>query len=68
MATFSGTWVRTGAESSFRLVNETNVFQVNSEFYTGWLDFWGGGHAHGNTTAIVNTLTDMMNMGASVNM
>ncbi len=42
--------------------------QVNSEFYTGWLDYWGGGHAHGNTKAIIDTLTQMMNMGANVNM
>ena len=42
--------------------------QVNSEFYTGWLDYWGGGHAHGDTTAIIKTLTEMMDMVANVNM
>ncbi len=44
------------------------TLQVNSEFYTGWLDHWGRGHAHGKTEKIIETLKDMLDMGANVNM
>ncbi|XP_065182869.1 beta-galactosidase-like [Sycon ciliatum] len=33
---------------------------VNSEFYTGWLDHWGSGHAHVGTAAIVTTLKALL--------
>ncbi len=44
------------------------LLQVNSEYYTGWLDWWGNAHAHRDTESIVKTLKDMLDMGASVNM
>lgn len=33
-----------------------------------WYDSWGDPHATGNTPAIVSTLTDILDAGASVNM
>ena len=44
------------------------LWQVNSEFYTGWLDYWKGGHAHSSTEQIVATLQALRVYGASVNM
>jgi len=41
---------------------------VNSECYTGWLDYWGGGHAHGSTDQLVGCLKNIHAMNASVNM
>jgi hypothetical protein len=42
--------------------------QVNSEMYTGWLDYWGGGHAHGDTASIIATLKAIRDYNASSNM
>lgn len=36
--------------------------------YTGWLDYWGGGHAHGDTASIVATLKAIRDYNASSNM
>ncbi|XP_066506652.1 beta-galactosidase isoform X2 [Hoplias malabaricus] len=41
---------------------------VNSEFYTGWLDHWGGHHSVVPTSVVVKVLNEMLEMGASVNM
>jgi hypothetical protein len=40
---------------------------VNSEFYPGWLDFWGTPHSKVATDAILSTFYQMMNMSANVN-
>jgi beta-galactosidase len=40
---------------------------VNSEFYAGWLDFWGSPHSRVNTSDILKTFYDIMNIGANVN-
>ncbi|KAL9848454.1 LOW QUALITY PROTEIN: beta-galactosidase-1-like protein [Geothlypis trichas] len=40
---------------------------VNSEYYTGWLDYWG--EAHASTSAVwVARVEDMLQLGASINM
>jgi len=44
------------------------VRQVNSECYTGWLDYWKGGHAHGDTGMLLKTLDAARELGASINM
>ncbi len=41
---------------------------VNSEFYTGWLDYWGKPHSTRNSTAVANTLDAMLALNASVNL
>ncbi|XP_039541610.1 beta-galactosidase isoform X1 [Pimephales promelas] len=41
---------------------------VNSEFYVGWLDHWGGKHSVVNTAAIVKSLNEILGMGANVNL
>lgn len=41
---------------------------VNSEFYTGWLDYWGDPHAVVDTQKVSRILGEMLSMGASVNM
>ncbi|XP_008326979.1 beta-galactosidase-1-like protein [Cynoglossus semilaevis] len=41
---------------------------VNSEFYTGWLDHWGDQHAVVDTLKVSSVLTEMLAMGANVNM
>jgi beta-galactosidase len=41
---------------------------VNSEYYTGWLDHWGGGHANVSDTAVTDTLNEILQLNASVNM
>lgn len=43
-------------------------FQVNSEFYTGWLDHWGDKHAHVDSKVVADTLDKMLALNASVNM
>jgi beta-galactosidase len=40
---------------------------VNSEFYPGWLDFWGSPHSTRPTSEIVSRLDQMLAMGANVN-
>lgn len=42
--------------------------QVNSEFYTGWLDHWGDQHAAVDSRKVSGVLDKMLVMGASINM
>lgn len=42
--------------------------QVNSEFYTGWLDHWGDQHAAVDSRKVSRVLNEMLMMGANVNM
>ncbi|XP_068739243.1 beta-galactosidase-like [Montipora capricornis] len=41
---------------------------VNSEFYPGWLDHWGGKHQMRNTADVAKYLDMILAMNASVNM
>ncbi|CAL8321623.1 unnamed protein product [Merluccius merluccius] len=41
---------------------------VNSEFYTGWLDHWGEGHAEVDQWKVSRMLGEMLALGANVNM
>ncbi|NWT07071.1 BGAL galactosidase, partial [Mionectes macconnelli] len=41
---------------------------VNSEYYTGWLDYWGEAHASTSAVWVARGLEDMLQLGASVNM
>ncbi|XP_054685035.1 beta-galactosidase-1-like protein [Grus americana] len=41
---------------------------VNSEYYTGWLDYWGEAHASTSSAQVARGLEDMLQLGASVNM
>ncbi|XP_030342789.1 beta-galactosidase-1-like protein isoform X1 [Strigops habroptila] len=41
---------------------------VNSEYYTGWLDYWGEAHASTSSLDVARGLEDMLQLGASVNM
>lgn len=42
--------------------------QVNSEFYTGWLDHWGSPHAVVPSAAVAKSLNEILAVGANVNM
>uniref|UniRef100_A0A8C3X7B6 Galactosidase beta 1 like n=1 Tax=Catagonus wagneri TaxID=51154 RepID=A0A8C3X7B6_9CETA len=41
---------------------------VNSEYYTGWLDYWGQNHSTRSVPAVTKGLEKMLELGASVNM
>ncbi|KAK1336661.1 hypothetical protein QTO34_002695 [Cnephaeus nilssonii] len=41
---------------------------VNSEYYTGWLDYWGQNHSTRSITDVTRGLEKMLKLGASVNM
>ncbi|KAL5467307.1 hypothetical protein EMCRGX_G031518 [Ephydatia muelleri] len=41
---------------------------VNSEFYTGWLDFWGQPHQTVDSTLFANALDAVLTLNANVNM
>ncbi|XP_014595862.1 beta-galactosidase-1-like protein isoform X4 [Equus caballus] len=41
---------------------------VNSEYYTGWLDYWGQNHSTRSVHSVTNGLENMLKLGASVNM
>ncbi|NXR36606.1 BGAL galactosidase, partial [Zosterops hypoxanthus] len=41
---------------------------VNSEYYTGWLDYWGEAHASTSATWVARGLEDMLQLGANINM
>ncbi|CAN8218683.1 unnamed protein product [Coccothraustes coccothraustes] len=41
---------------------------VNSEYYTGWLDYWGEAHASTSAAWVAERLEDMLQLGASINM
>ncbi|XP_028920138.1 beta-galactosidase-1-like protein isoform X2 [Ornithorhynchus anatinus] len=47
---------------------EPNGPLVNSEYYTGWLDYWGSPHSTGDAAALARGLEAMLTLGASVNM
>lgn len=52
-----------------RLLSTTPFpFQINSEFYTGWLDHWGQPHSKVNTKKLVASLYNLLAYGASVNL
>lgn len=69
------------ATVDFGIMNQTNVRKafsilrqyqpngplVNSEFYSGWLDYWERPHQTRSGEAFANTLDIMMAMNASVN-
>ncbi|NWS17391.1 BGAL galactosidase, partial [Pachyramphus minor] len=38
---------------------------VNSEYYTGWLDYWGEAHASTSAAWVARGLEDMLQLGAS---
>ena len=42
--------------------------QVNSEYYTGWLDHWGEQHSTVDKQLVANSLDKMLALGANVNM
>jgi len=63
----------------FVILNHTAVFlrhslvflpceQVNSEFYTGWLDHWGSGHSVVSSAIVAKSLSEMLALGANVNL
>ncbi|XP_065844297.1 beta-galactosidase-like [Oscarella lobularis] len=41
---------------------------VNSEYYAGWLDHWGGHHAHVDASTVAQYLDEILKLNASVNM
>ncbi|XP_075807956.1 beta-galactosidase-1-like protein [Microtus pennsylvanicus] len=41
---------------------------VNSEYYTGWLDYWGQNHSTRSSLHIAQGLEKILQLGASVNM
>ncbi|XP_017651778.1 beta-galactosidase-1-like protein isoform X2 [Nannospalax galili] len=41
---------------------------VNSEYYTGWLDYWGQNHSTRSSPSVARGLENMLKLGASVNM
>ena len=43
-------------------------FQVNSEYYTGWLDHWGEPHQRRAASTIATYLDKILAVNASVNM
>ena len=43
-------------------------FQVNSEFYPGWLDHWGYPHSTVNLDVFSKALDMLLDYGANVNM
>nr|XP_045002833.1 beta-galactosidase-1-like protein isoform X2 [Jaculus jaculus] len=42
--------------------------RVNSEYYTGWLDYWGQNHSTRSSPDVTRGLESMLKLGASVNM
>ncbi|KAK9410435.1 beta-galactosidase-1-like [Crotalus adamanteus] len=60
-------------------INETRAFEqqrlveprgplVNSEYYTGWLDYWGEPHSMKSTTVVTQGLQKILELGANINM
>ena len=41
---------------------------VNSEYYPGWLDHWGGGHHKKQASQIAKYLDEILALNASVNL
>lgn len=46
----------------------SNNSQVNSEFYTGWLDHWGLPHSVVSSTMVTKSLNEILAAGANVNL
>lgn len=42
--------------------------QVNSEFYTGWLDHWGSPHSTTDMRTVAKSLDLLLDYGANINM
>lgn len=42
--------------------------QVNSEFYTGWLDHWGSPHSAVPSAMVAKSLKEILAVGANVNL
>ena len=40
---------------------------VNSEFYPGWLDFWGRPHEKRDTSLVIPPFKQMLQLNASIN-
>ena len=40
---------------------------VNTEFWAGWFDVWGGGHANVNASKVAQRLDEMIQLNGSVN-
>jgi beta-galactosidase len=40
---------------------------VNSEFYPGWLDWWGSPHARVSTERVLQSFNQILQIGANVN-
>lgn len=57
----------TKALKTLRTYQKNGPF-VNSEFYTGWLDFWEDEFYHESTEKLCKTLEELLNMNASVNL
>uniref|UniRef100_UPI00358E8D3E beta-galactosidase-like isoform X1 n=1 Tax=Myxine glutinosa TaxID=7769 RepID=UPI00358E8D3E len=60
----------TNATEAFLLLRkiESKGPLVNSEFYTGWLDYWGHKHSTKASSLIAHALDRILSTGASVNM
>uniref|UniRef100_A0A8C8SFV9 Galactosidase beta 1 like n=1 Tax=Pelusios castaneus TaxID=367368 RepID=A0A8C8SFV9_9SAUR len=41
---------------------------VNSEYYMGWLDYWGEAHSSSSPAQVAQGLQDLLQLGANVNM
>ena len=50
-----------------RQYNNNKGPYVNSEFYPGWLDFWGTPHQKRDTAQILTRLDKMLSLNANVN-
>ena len=62
-------WLTEGCqEPQLRAGDSPLLPQVNSEYYTGWLDYWGEAHASTSSALVARGLKDMLQLGASVNM
>ncbi|XP_065667292.1 beta-galactosidase isoform X2 [Hydra vulgaris] len=58
------------AEEAFKLLRnyQKKGPLVNSEFYTGWLDYWGKNHQKRNARNIALHLDEILKLNASVNL
>ena len=57
-----------GVQFPILLMAPFTSHQVNSEYYTGWLDYWGQNHSTRSVRAVTKGLENMLKLGASVNM
>ncbi|CAN8004536.1 unnamed protein product [Ixodes hexagonus] len=57
-------------ESAFKIISDAMPIKggpiVVSEYYTGWMDYWGFKHNPADPPRVVGTFEDMMNHNASV--